>query len=365
MRNPIIVPRRRLLVDETAEVLRQGIRSGLWHKNLPGERPLSERFQVSRFTLRAALAHLAREGLIRIGHGRNPVIQRKPPSRPAHPRTRTVALLMPEPLDYVRPLIAFWISELYRLLHDIGYRFEIYEGAQYFGKRAFQILEKQASENPADCWVLAWANRKIQRWFQSRNLPAILFGSPFPEIDLPSYDYDLRAMVRHAVGIFLAKGHRRIAYLIWDKKYPGDLLSIEGFKDAFQHHGGAGTESVIRFHQNTVESICHEMRQLFRQVRRPTALLVSHPSAVLTAMGQLATMGLKIPKDVSLISLDSDCFLDHVVPQPDRYVCNARTMTRSFFKLLLRITEGKSLGKKHITIFPNLQKGQSVGPPPA
>ena len=47
---------------QTLEVVREGIAAGLWKNQLPGERELSRRLQVSRPTLRTALKLLDRVG---------------------------------------------------------------------------------------------------------------------------------------------------------------------------------------------------------------------------------------------------------------------------------------------------------------
>ena len=57
-----VLPRRLSLVAQTVQCLREGMSSGHWTERLPGERELSEQLQVSRRTLRAALAELQRQG---------------------------------------------------------------------------------------------------------------------------------------------------------------------------------------------------------------------------------------------------------------------------------------------------------------
>lgn len=57
------IPHRVSLASQAGAYLREGIRSGRWGKWLPSERELCEELQVSRFTLRAALKELAREGI--------------------------------------------------------------------------------------------------------------------------------------------------------------------------------------------------------------------------------------------------------------------------------------------------------------
>ncbi|MGK0184896.1 MAG: DNA-binding GntR family transcriptional regulator [Verrucomicrobiales bacterium] len=62
-----LVPKRHSLLAETASILREAVRSGRWHENLPGERKLCQQMQIGRDTLRAAIRQIEREGLIAPG----------------------------------------------------------------------------------------------------------------------------------------------------------------------------------------------------------------------------------------------------------------------------------------------------------
>ena len=81
-----------------ADILREGIRQGVWQGRLPGERALCEKYQVSRNTLRAALGQLQREKLIKAVHGSGNQILARPQKTAGGLRSHDVGLLSPEPL---------------------------------------------------------------------------------------------------------------------------------------------------------------------------------------------------------------------------------------------------------------------------
>src|SRR5687768_15280 len=62
----LLPPRRISLVAQAGDALREAIAAGHWQGRLPGERDLCEVLRVSRYTLRAALANLQREGIIAV-----------------------------------------------------------------------------------------------------------------------------------------------------------------------------------------------------------------------------------------------------------------------------------------------------------
>ncbi len=67
---PMQIPQRSSLVAQAAERLREGIHNGEWSQRLPSEVALCNRLQVSRRTLRAALAVLERESFIKVRYGK-------------------------------------------------------------------------------------------------------------------------------------------------------------------------------------------------------------------------------------------------------------------------------------------------------
>jgi len=128
----IKLPQVQSLTSQTAEILRDGIASGLWKGRLPGERALCKKYQVSRSTLRTALMQLNKEKLIQTVHGSNTRIL-SPSRRNRHPiRSLDVGLLSPDPIEHLRPTLALWIDELRALLSERGCRLRLFHGRQYF-----------------------------------------------------------------------------------------------------------------------------------------------------------------------------------------------------------------------------------------
>ncbi|MSU48191.1 MAG: GntR family transcriptional regulator, partial [Opitutus sp.] len=81
------IPKRLTLVHQVEEILRDGIRRGLWSRYLPGEHELCRRLQVSRTTLRAALVTLTRERRLRSARGHSREIVKARAVRPDSNRT--------------------------------------------------------------------------------------------------------------------------------------------------------------------------------------------------------------------------------------------------------------------------------------
>ena len=357
------IPQRVSLVSQTAAFLRAEIEKGVWGEWLPGERALCENLQVSRNTLRAALTQLKRDHVIRSVHGSGNQITHKSTQRSSHLRSHDVAILTPEPLEQLRPMQTLWIDDLRAMLSERGCRLHVFHGRQYFRTNPGPALAKLTQQNRHGCWVLILSNEKTQRWFDQNRVPCIVAGSVYTGIDLPFRDIDHHAMCRHAAGVMLAAGHRKVALVIQRSRRAGDVASEAGFLEGVRQIRREDTAAVVCPHDATVPGICNALRRLMEQRPAPTALLVANPNHYLTIVSRLGQMGLRVPGDVSVVSRDEDPFLSYLVPNPTRYVTNARVLAKSLLQPLFELLAGGAVTHRAVRIMPNFVRGETLSPP--
>jgi len=357
------IPQRLSLVSQTAAYLKAEIDNGSWGEWLPGERALCENLQVSRNTLRSALAQLKRDRIIRSVHGSGNQIAVKPQNKPPGLQSHDVAFLTPDPLEQLRPTQTLWIDELRAMLSERGCRLHVFHGRQYFRTNPGPALEKLIKQNPHGCWVLILSNEKTQRWFEQNRVPCIVAGSVYAGVDLPFRDIDHRAMCRHAAGVMLAAGHTKVALVIQRSRRAGDLASEAGFVEGVRQSSRADASAVICPHDATVTGICNALRRLMEQRPAPTALLVANPNHYLSIVSRLGQMGRRVPSDVSLVSRDEDPFLSYLLPNPTRYVTNAHTLAKSLLRPVIELLEGGVITHRAIRIMPSFLRGDSLGGP--
>ena len=229
---------------QVAQAFRAEISGGNWRNNLPGERQLAERFQVSRKTVRKALAELREEGVLQTERNRGSVIA----ATRGHRRRATtprIALLLPEPLEGSRPFTALWVNRLMGLLQEIGYPLQIFHGTKYYGASAARSLARLTSAHPARCWIVARSNRPLQEWFAASGVPALVCGSAHSGVALPSVDVDHRALCRHSAALFRRHGHRRLALFLEHGGHGGDMESEQGFREGLAAAPGAPEPTVF------------------------------------------------------------------------------------------------------------------------
>jgi LacI family transcriptional regulator len=341
--------------------VRERIQSGEWHKWLPGEHDLCAQFHVARMTLRAALQELQRAGFVRSSQGkRREIVARRSGAAPA--RSGRVLLLTPMPLPLLAPFHALLINALRDELDRAGFHLEIHAERGPYGRGWSLNLERLMEQlRPAGC-VLVASTEKMQLWFSRQRRPCVIVGSRHPGVELPSVDKAHRAACRHAVGLFLARGHRHLALLNPASGLAGDLESEEGFREgALQSKHGDVEASVVR-HDGTVADICDKLHALFRRRDRPTGLLVSRSVNVLTVMGLAMRSGLRLPEDLALISRDHEPFLENMVPSVALYVVSPETMAHRISAAVLELAQSGFVSASNYQIMPEFREGETLGP---
>ncbi len=348
------------LAEQAAETLRRALGEGMWVGQLPGERELSRQLDISRPTLRAALDLLRTEGWLKVSPGRQRVIVNRSRDRTTR-RSLTVGMLTPLPLQEVSPFALCWMDKLREILARAGLQLEIHSGRRWYSRRPEKDLAALTQRAPAAAWLLFVTNERMQRWFAQEKLPAVLSGSCHPGIELPSVDFNYRAVCRHAVGQFLRRGHRRIVLLIQDSDTAGDRESAEGFKEAFQTKLGVAATPIVAYHEGTPESIRQRLHGLLKAGSAPTAFLVARSMPALMTASELMRRGWQVPRDAAIISRDSDHFHEYFSPPLARYCADPEIHARRLARILLKLVRGETNQSFRVRIMPEFFPGESLG----
>lgn len=359
------IPKRPSLVTEVVRILQDGIRESRWVDYLPGERRLASQLNVSRRTLQSALRVIEREGLVRVWQGsRRRIVGRPPHGRPSV-CPPVIGLLAAMVGRQRHPTHVMRLTERLRdLAHELGLRLQVHPPRDLLKPNPEDRLESLVRENGARCWVLAAMPRAVQQWFDQRTLPAVVSGSRFDEIGLPAVSRDMRAQCRHAVGVFARHGHRRVAFLMYERKAAGDVLSERGFLEGCAAVGIEPAHALVIDHDGSIPDIKCKVDRLMSLETRPTALLTMDPNYTITITTHLMNSGYRIPGDVSVICRDENEPQHHIVPAITCYdACSEPIITR-VCRLVSSIVQTGYAPPRWVRLMPELYMGESVGPPP-
>jgi len=227
-----------------------------------------------------------------------------------------------------------------------------------FSERPARALEKLVSDHPAAVWILSVSKEPMQRWFIQRQLPCLIMGSCRRGIPLPSVDADHLATCRHAGGVLLRKGHKRIALVLPQGAHGGDTDSEKGLREALADASGARL-TVLR-HDGSASHLCSLLDETLRLPAPPTAYLVARTMHVLTVMMHLMRRGKRIPQDIAIVSRDDDPFLQSATPAVARYSVNLAQFARRISTAARQLAETGALPAQAIRLIPRFLPGETM-----
>lgn len=352
-------PYKTSLADQVAEHIRTEIKRGVWKQWLPPERKLSKEMEVNRRTISSALRLLEKERLIRtIPRKGNRIL-----AAPGKYKTRKS-----------NPVIGILISDVHKA-HSFGFdktlsclqercfqnriTLKIYQGKQYFRNDPSRPLERLVEQNLLDCWVLRSSDARVQRWFARRKIPAVVWGQCQPDIALPSVSVDIEASVRHAVGTLLGAGHRRIALFVECSKT--SHVTRDVFLQSMRNSNHADTLASVFEYEPEAASIRRILDKCLKRSPSPTAFVITRAYGYMAITSLLFQCGLRIPRDVSVISRDDSPLFEFLSPQPARFVFSPDKFSKCLFALVKKNLQNQALSQTSTKLLPEFIKGQSIG----
>ncbi|MEO6003705.1 MAG: substrate-binding domain-containing protein [Opitutus sp.] len=354
------IPKRLSLSAQAAASMRKAIDDGTWKECLPSERRLCELFQVSRPTIRTALHLLAKEGLLEIRQGRRNRLLGQP--RNGNSRgSQLIVLVTHEPVSHMAPSSYQGISEMRGHLAAHGFTTEVLVCPPRSARTQRAKLEAFVRQNRVFCCVLLSVSKELQQWFVEHSMPALVLGSCHQAVKLPSLDVDYRSVCRHAAGLFLSRGHRRIALIVPNSGVAGDLASEEGFCEAVaQRQSSDEARALIVRHNGTAQNIGTKLDALFTSAHPPTAFLVAKPQHVFIVIIYLLKRGLAVPEKISFMARDHDHLFETVSPPISHYKFVEETFADRLSRLMLQMVNQGYLSDEPNLIFPTYFAGGTV-----
>lgn len=358
------IPQRLSLIAQTADILRTGLKKGEWRHEMPGERYLCTRLQVSRSTLHSAMIILQREGLIQISIGRHSQIMHPTAKPKTSNPVKVVGALMALPLEKLRSADLFVVTLLQHHLNAAGFELEFHIDSRWRWEHPEGFLEKLIQRTQVACWILFSVGPMTQKWFVNRKIAALVDGTPHARVRLPSIDYHYEAICRHATGEFLRLGHRQVVYLTPRSAnlLGGQFASKQGFLEGFETTQYSDANPRILHHDGSVNGIRTILDTLLSSRHPPTGILVSSAKSALTVLGHLINQGLRLPRDLSMMADIYEPFLSDAVPSVTSYEIDLSLYAKRLSRLTIELATTKLLPPRATYVMARFRKGETLGP---
>ncbi len=347
---------------QVAGYIRQKLAAGEWRDHLPGERVLAETLGVSRWSVRAALVELQKEGWLG-GRGRQGATVRRRRTTPK--RSLSVGLITN---GAGRPLVAnllMRVDEMRQYLESHGVTLQVHRIHYTEEGKLPSSLKTLLRQVRHDVWTITSPTLTIEDFCQNHSLPFVLIGAGLStERKISSIATNNEALCRHAVGEMLRRGHRHLALLLTDSVRGEDLESQRGFEAGVRLAGRPEITVSIVHHDMTKQGVKQAVNRLLATRPRPTAWLICRQGHFLSVYSYLQHLGISIPGELSLISRDSDAYIDDLIPEPTRYVSDPKASARRSARWLLRLMEHPDFPMSHLRIMPEFIRGETLGDAP-
>ena len=354
------------LPELAAQSLRDGIASGRWTSGvLPSEAELCRELRIGRETLRRAMRLLVAEKLLIMGgRGKRHRIVSIPERVVSAVPGRVIRILTPVPLKQLGETHLAICETLRECAERGGYRVEMECHPRVYQLRDPSELARLHALPDTAGWVVFFSTEAIQRVLMDRGIPAVLVGPAYAGIQLPTVWPDSVAAARHAVGLFHARGHRRVAYAQGPKSEL--TLGIKRASVAFSEEAARlGITACTLTFDPAERSWRSDSAPLLAMRHRPTAILCSGSYLALNLLCHAQNGGLRVPRDLSLVSLWPESFMRQTEPALANYLVDSADVGRKIARLLFRRIVRGPAEHGGISVIPEFEAGGSLGPPPS
>jgi len=218
----------------------------------------------------------------------------------------------------------------------------------------------------ADALLLIGHDRDpgVYRFLEARGVPFLITWAFDASAEKSSIGFDNRRAMSALAAEVIAQGHSRLAAITADQAHNDRARErMNGLREAMRK---AGLRAESLHLVETTYSVDHgakAMARLMAITPRPTAVICGNDVLAVGALQKAQTMGLKVPRDVSVTGFD-DIELAHVVtPQLTTVHVPHRQMGREAAKHLVQMIGGTPFAQS-VELKTDLRLRGTLGPPP-
>ncbi len=342
------------LYIQVAKIIRDKILSGEWKHDeaLPPEKSLCVEFGIARGTLRQALQLLESEGYLMREQGRGTFIQQVSKNGYNSEQNRHLAFVVP----YIRDSsVSTMLVGFQHVAEKAGYSviFNHVNNDPHQQQDALQKLVQQGVMGiglyPVDSDNITGIDKLVRTHY-----PIVLVDRYLKHLSTDFVMSDHFGGVLNGVHFLVDQGHHRVGFATW----LSPAISMEhrqlGYYQAMRERGIEVDDNLIC----RVEGYPTINREPFvkwlSSPNRPSAVFAANDQIAIALYRAAATVGLQIPRDLSVIGFDNLDLTAHLDPPLTTVAQPFLEIGQQVANVLLSRIGGEKTQQHHITLSPEL-----------
>lgn len=200
----------------------------------------------------------------------------------------------------------------------------------------------------------------LQRLVAQKTFCVVIVHHPPPPIaNVGCVSLDLSRGITQVAELLCSLGHRRIGYI--GSIEPDSVLPI--LRAEVETRGGHIPAEYVIYAGRTPDDGAQAVRLQLSGDARPTAVFVRTDVLAIGAIRTIRSLGLRIPKDISVVSHDDVPFAQLTDPPLTTVRVDYEQLGKSGVEMLLAMLERREPVNLHCTVHTSLIQRASVAPP--
>ncbi|HOX05672.1 MAG TPA: substrate-binding domain-containing protein [Planctomycetota bacterium] len=294
------MPAGQTLTDRFTERLREEIDAGRWRNQpLPSERALSERFDISRVTVRRGLKQLCAEQLVEAQPGRGYFVIAREPRRAEADRARAVLFVHCDQSG--RPALDSLHTGIVNgaILEADSLGLELYVTSQKASSLAGSLAERWGRDLRGV--LLDWTSPELAGMMAGKGIPFVLVENDLEGVTATAVIQDNAGGIALAMDHLAERGHQAVGLVVTDQEAVHPRQRLAGFREWLLRRGGRFNPAWVARAALDESGGREAAAAILSAAERPTALVVAHREMLGGVMAELSARGLRCPEDVSLV----------------------------------------------------------------
>jgi len=337
---------------------------------LPTEHELAVTAKMSRNTVRQALAHLERNGMIRRVRGRGTFIHESAMER-LKSGLDLFALVIPQTRQGYYPSLQRGFHEASAARHNQVIVSDTDNDPLRQADALLQLMDKKVAGIAIVPTTRPATPAHQIRVLRERGIPVVFCHRKVEGIPAPLVAFSAIAVGQVAGTAMLKRGHRRVAFLSPQKAGLGAQYE-RGLRETLEKAGGELPQEFVIYDDTTKMDAAHErfleghLHKILQSPSRPTAIFCTFDSEAELVYLLLNRMGVKIPEELSLVGFGGMWREGAIMRRLTSVAVDEEELGRNAANLLdqMRRRERPLDNVTEILMAPTITEGETLGPAP-